>query len=173
MQKRKEKRPLGLNARARLMAAAVIGCYAMSPAWAQLPVPVNATDRMFRWDGNQLIVTTGGDRVIIPWHSFSIGPGNIVHFTQPSATSAVLNRVSGPDPSFIYGTLSSNGRVWLINPNGITIGPGGMVNTAGFIASTLDVSKDNFLAGKLTFAKGDVARDVVNQGTITSPSGGS
>ena len=33
------------------------------------------------------------------------------------------------------GSLSSNGQVYLLNPNGVVVGPNGRVNTAGFVAS--------------------------------------
>ena len=46
-------------------------------------------------------------------------------FVQPSATSIALNRVTGGlGPSQIYGTLTANGRVFLVNPDGILIGRG-------------------------------------------------
>ncbi|MRR52595.1 MAG: filamentous hemagglutinin N-terminal domain-containing protein, partial [Rhodocyclaceae bacterium] len=84
----------------------------------------------------------------------------------------MLNRVRSANPSQIYGTLWSNGQVWLVNQAGIQIGPGGMVDTAGFVASTLNVNAADFLAGRLNFLATPGAGDVVNQGTITTPSGG-
>ena len=56
---------------------------------------------------------------------------------QQSASSAVLNRVVGADISQIHGQLLSNGRVFLINPAGILIGAGAVIDTAGFVGSTL------------------------------------
>src|SRR5260221_230158 len=53
------------------------------------------------------------DRVIIDWRGFSVGPGELTRFNQPSSTSAALNRVTGGDPSQILGQLSANGRVLL------------------------------------------------------------
>lgn len=86
-------------------------------------------------------------RAIVNWNSFSIGSGGTVQFTQPSNTSAVLNRVTGTDPSSIIGTLSANGQVFLMNPNGITIGPGGRVETAGLVLTTASVTDGDFMAG--------------------------
>ncbi|HEX8962463.1 MAG TPA: filamentous hemagglutinin N-terminal domain-containing protein, partial [Rhodocyclaceae bacterium] len=168
-------RPLRrVDTRTRLLTAAVVGCYAALPAFAQLPsgMSVQSGSATATQSGNVLTVANSNG-AILHWDSFSIGKGYTTYFQQASASSSVLNRVVGASPSQIYGTLSSNGRVWLINPNGILIGPGGMVNTAGFVASTLDVSNANFLAGKLTFDKTAGAAGVVNQGTVTTPSGGS
>ena len=72
----------------------------------------------FSQQGNTLNITnTPG--TIINWQQFSIQSGETTRFIQQSTDSAVLNRVVGQDPSQILGQLQSNGRVFLINPNGI------------------------------------------------------
>ena len=120
--------------------------------------------------GNVLTVTNSNG-AIINWNKFSIAAGETTHFNQPSATSSVLNRV-GSDPTRIYGTLSSNGHVWLVNPSGIMVGPGGRIDTAGFVASTLQVRDEDFLAGRSLFVDGGSAGPVINQGEIRTPAGG-
>ena len=80
--------------------------------------------------------------------------GEHTRFLQQSASSAVLNRVVGTDASSILGTLSSNGRVFLVNPHGIVFGAGARIDTAGFIASTLNITDSDFLQGKLKFEGG-------------------
>ena len=70
----------------------------------------------FHQQGN-LLQITNSPNAIINWQSFSIGANEITRFVQGSASSAVLNRVAGPDPSSILGALQSNGRVFLINPS--------------------------------------------------------
>lgn len=108
--------------------------------------------------GPVLTVTQGTDRAIVNWQSFSIAPGETTRFVQPSATAAILNRVTGADPSAIMGQLSANGRVYLINPNGVVIGPQGRVEAGGFVASTLDASNSDFLSGgPLRFAGASTA----------------
>src|SRR5271170_1619087 len=77
---------------------------------------------------------------IINWQTFSIGSGELTKFVQPSSTSAALNRVLGGQTSIIDGTLSANGQVYLINGNGILVGPGGMVSAQSFVASTRDIT---------------------------------
>ena len=126
----------------------------------------------FNQSGNVLTVTNSNG-AIINWNKFSIAAGETTQFNQPSASSSVLNRVMG-DPTVIYGTLSSNGHVWLINPSGIMIGAGGRIDTAGFVASTLHVSDIDFLAGRHIFVEGGTASNtIINQGEITTPPGGS
>ena len=121
--------------------------------------------------GNLLsVINTPGS--IINWHGFSISASEITRFIQQSASSMVLNRVIGVDPSVILGALQSNGRVILINPNGVLFGAGSMVDIAGLVASTLNLSNADFLAGRLNFTDTPGAGSVVNQGTITTPTGG-
>jgi filamentous hemagglutinin family protein len=127
----------------------------------------------------------------INWQDFSIASGETTRFQVPTSLSATLNRVTGGNISTIYGTLSSNGRLYLINPNGIVIGAGGKVDTAGFLATTLNFSDTEFNqqanltlngnstagvsnAGSIHASTGDVyliAAQVNNSGTISAPKG--
>src|SRR5436190_15424927 len=122
--------------------------------------------------GGALNITNSAG-AIIQWQGFSIGARETTRFIQPSAASSVLNRVIGPDPSLILGTLVSNGRVFLINPSGILVGEGARIDVAGLVASTLNLSNQDFLGGKLNFAAAAGAGKVENRGSITTPSGGS
>ncbi|RBA24552.1 filamentous hemagglutinin family protein [Herminiimonas fonticola] len=153
-----------------LLLAACLG--ATSAAYA---APINPTvvngQVTFSQDGNVFSITNSPN-AIINWGSFSISQGEVVRFLQQSSNSSVLNRITGQDPSRIMGALQSNGRVYLINPNGIVFGAGAQVNVNGLIASTLDIANADFLAGKNKFFSGVTAGSVVNEGEITTPSGG-
>lgn len=118
-----------------------------------------------------MTITQGDLRGIIHWQDFSIDALETTRFVQPDAGAATLNRVVGGVPSNIHGALEANGHVFLINPNGVLVGPGGRVNTAGFVASSLDVPDAEFLAGgDMTFSGPSLA-GVVNLGIITASSG--
>ncbi len=140
--------------------------------------------------GNSLAINQSSSRAIINWSSFGIGTGNSVQFNNGSG--ATLNRVTGSGASSIDGLLSATGSIYLLNPNGVIVGKNGVVNVGGsFVASTLDVTDSNFLAGgDMTFAGsstasvvnlgkvgalgGDVAliaTTVENDGTISAPNG--
>ena len=160
-------------ARKRLIAAAISACFVSAPAWSnpRAPQVVNGS-ASFNQAGNLLTVTnTNG--TIINWNSFSIGANETTRFNQTSASSSVLNRVLANDPSVLLGTLSSNGKVWLVNPAGIMVGQGARIDVAGFIASTLNVRNEDFLAGRLNFGATPNAGSIQNFGQITTPSGGS
>jgi filamentous hemagglutinin family protein len=123
--------------------------------------------------GNTLNINQSSGSAIASFGTFSIGANAVVNINQPGAASSFLARVTGSDPSQIYGLLRSNGTVALINQNGILVGPTGVVDVSRFIASTLNISDSNFLAGRLTFNAGSVAGSVENQGVIKTASGGS
>ncbi|MFA5182276.1 MAG: filamentous hemagglutinin N-terminal domain-containing protein, partial [Syntrophales bacterium] len=125
----------------------------------------------FNTQGNTLTITNSPNS-IINWQGFSIGINELTRFIQQSGNSAILNRVIGQDPSAILGALQSNGRVFLINPNGILFGAGARIDVNGLIASTLNLSNQDFLAGKYNFTAGLTAGSIENQGTITTPTGG-
>ena len=126
----------------------------------------------FNQQGNTLTVTNSPN-AIINWNSFNIGSGELTRFIQQTSTSTVLNRVTGGNASAIYGALQSNGRVLLINQNGILFGPNAQVDVNRLIASTLDIKNDDFLAGRFKFFTGVKTAGIENQGRITTPSGGS
>jgi len=138
-----------------------------------------------------LTVNQASERAVINWQGFSINSGELTRFVQPSATSAILNRVTGVLPSELNGTLEANGRVFLINPNGVVIGPSGRIDTASFTATTLNVPDSAFMVGGDLFFSGDstaairnfgiisasdgdvllVARTIENSGTLSAPEG--
>jgi filamentous hemagglutinin family protein len=122
--------------------------------------------------GNTLTVNNTPN-AIINWNTFSIGAGNAVRFDQASASSQVLNRVTGNDPSAILGSLSSNGRVWLLNPNGVLFGQGARIDVASFVTSTLNLNNADWLAGHYQFTQGSGnPAGIVNQGELRSSLGG-
>ncbi len=132
---------------------------------------VSAGSATINASGSKVTVTQGSQNAAINWQNFSIGSGESVVFVQPNASSVALNRVTGSDPSTILGSLSANGQVFLVNPNGILFGKGASVNVQGLVASTLGISDADFMAGKYGFA-GDSTKAVSNLGSIAAADGG-
>ena len=121
--------------------------------------------------GNNTTVTQTSSNVVINWQSFSIGADQSVQFVQPGSSSVALNRVLGADPSVIMGSLTSNGTVFLLNPNGILFGDGSSVNVGGLVASTMSINDANFMAGNYAFTDAGNGA-VINRGTINARDGG-
>ncbi|MGB9988863.1 beta strand repeat-containing protein [Pseudoduganella rhizocola] len=154
----------------KLLAATVAACFGVAQANPTLPQVV-AGQATFAQQGNVFSITNTPN-TIINWQSFSVGRDEITRFIQQSSDSKVLNRITGQDPSQILGSLQSNGQVFLINPNGVLFGKDARIDVNGLVASSLQLSNSDFLAGKHNFQGEAGAGKVVNQGSITTPQGG-
>jgi len=136
---------------ARALICSLVTPLALSAGLHAADLPQRPPGELGQWRGAQLPrVNNGGramtieqfaDRATLEWQSFDIGAGHSVRFEQPSDSAIALNRVIGDaiDPSRINGELSANGRVYLINQNGILFGPDANVDVNGLIASSLDI----------------------------------
>src|SRR5205809_2242971 len=162
----------------KLIALSVAACFSLS-AGQSIANPTGGTvssgGATFASSGNTLTITNSAN-AIINWQSFSIGVNEITQFLQSSGASAVLNRVVGANGviprSVIDGVLSSNGRVFLLNSSGIVIGSSARIDVAGFVASSLNLSDQDFLNGRLSFTETPGAGAVSNAGVIDTGVGG-
>ncbi|NNE91994.1 MAG: filamentous hemagglutinin N-terminal domain-containing protein, partial [Verrucomicrobiales bacterium] len=118
-----------------------------------------------------LSILQSTDKAIINWQDFSIQAGEVTEFIQPGSGSAVLNRVVSGNPSAIHGALKANGNVFVINPNGILVGPSGRIDVGGLVLSTLDISDADFLDGGDNLFKGNSNAGVTNHGRINAIGG--
>ncbi len=118
-----------------------------------------------------MTITQTTPSVALNWQSFGIKAGESVRFLQPTNNAMALNRVVGSEPSAIFGSLSSNGQVFLVNPSGILFGAGASVNVGGLVASTLNIGDANFMSGHLRFSDAGSGA-VMNKGTIRAADGG-
>ena len=129
---------------------------------------VGGTASITQPSANKLQINQTTDKAIIDWRTYSIGSQAWVNYTMPGAGSVSLNRVTGADASYIMGKLSANGTVMLINPNGIVFGKGSVVDVAGLVATTANISNSDFMAGRMKFTQpGKPGATVVNEGDIT------
>ena len=105
---------------------------------------------------NQLTIQQTQQQAIINWASFNIGANASVTFNQQgNADWVALNRIWDANPSQIYGSLTADGRIYLINQNGILFGPGSKVNVNSLTASALNIKDNDFLANTLHFVAED------------------
>ncbi|MGF6916677.1 beta strand repeat-containing protein [Paraburkholderia sp. 40] len=153
---------------AALFAASYMPLVLANPTGAQV---VAGTVSINSPGAGQMHITQGSSNAIVNWNAFSIGSGEAVRISQPSASAALLNRVTGNDPSLIAGRLQANGKVFLVNPAGVIFAPGSSVNVGSMIASTLNISNADFLAGNFHFV-GSSAAALSNAGSLTAAAGG-
>lgn len=122
-------------------------------------------------NGSVTTINQSTNKASINWNSFSIAPTETVNFVQPSSQSVTLNRVIGATPSLIQGAMNANGQVFLLNPNGVLFANGSQINVGGLVASTLNITDQNFQNGNYVF-EGNSQNSIINMGTITASNGG-
>jgi filamentous hemagglutinin family protein len=162
---------------ARRRAAAVLaGSLAMAGAAAAGAPPVNALPTGMQLvagqagvnvQGSSMTVNQATQQAIMNWQGFNIGANAQVRFNQPNASAVALNRVVGGEASAIFGKLSSNGKVFLVNPQGVLFGASAQVDVGGLLASSLGISDQSFLSGSYRFS-GSGAGAVRNEGSINA-----
>jgi len=101
-----------------------------------------------------LTVTSTAPITVLNWGNFWDGTAaggtaattDSIVFTLPGATSSILNEIAGTGTTAAttLGNLSSNGKVFLLNPHGFLALGGGTINTAGFYLSTLQENVSYF-----------------------------
>lgn len=116
-------------------------------------------------NGAVTTVTQNTSKMIVNWDNMDVAKGETLNFDQRNSTVAALNRVHSIDPTSILGALNARGRVFVVNPNGVLIGNGATINVGSLVASSLNISDDDFKAREFHFA-GDGTGKVVNEGVI-------
>jgi filamentous hemagglutinin len=124
----------------------------VAPASAELPqicvTCANGAITRFVTQGAANVVSAGNNMTVeqttanatLNWQSFNISDGSTVRFQQPDSSSVALNRIYQGSESQIMGRLTANGRVYLLNQNGVVFGSKSRVDVAGLIAGSLDLS---------------------------------
>ena len=120
----------------------------------------------------QMTIKQTTDKLGINWQSFNVGEDGHVIFDQPNKNSVALNRVIGTDGSSILGKIDSNGQVFVINPNGVVFGKDSQVNVGGIVASTLNITDQDFKDGNYRFDDQGKAGAVINLGVLNASEGG-
>jgi filamentous hemagglutinin family protein len=149
--------------------ALAAGAAQAGPAANALPTngQVAAGSAVITQSGSAMSIRQSTQRAVINWGSFDVGSKARVDFVQPNTSAATLNRVNSASASMIEGAVNANGQVVFVNPNGVVFGQGAEVNTGAIVATTMNVSDADFMAGgdKLKF-QGGATGQVINKGKI-------
>ncbi|MFG8688242.1 GLUG motif-containing protein [Pseudomonas paraeruginosa] len=167
----------GKTAGVRAVAAsllALMGAGVLAPAYALPTDPkvVAGSGDIQLVGAKNMSINQHTEKLITNWDSFSVGAGERVTFNQPTSTSIALNRVVGTNGSQILGKLDANGKVFLVNPNGVVFGKTAQVNVGGLVVSTQNIKDADFLASKFQFS-GSSTSEVLNMGRLSAAEGGS
>ncbi|HRK98751.1 MAG TPA: filamentous hemagglutinin N-terminal domain-containing protein [Alphaproteobacteria bacterium] len=116
-------------------------------------------------------ITQSTGRAVIDWDSFNIGEDASVQFFQPGSNSLAVNRVisAGINPTRILGELKANGRVMVLDRNGVLFGANSVVDVVGIVASTGDVTNASVMSGATILTLSDFGTGTIeNLGHITA-----
>ena len=158
----------------RLTVSFMVGLWVVTPGWVNaLPsggeiVSGKGSINIEPSSPQNMLIKQDTQRLITNWKGFSIGSAESVTFKQPNSSAIALNRVIGVDPSIILGKLSANGQVFLTNPSGVVFGQNAQVDVHGLLATTLNISNEDFLKDNYQFSQ-DPYRSlaaIINNGTI-------
>ena len=111
--------------------------------------------------GDVTTITTAIARTVADYSS-TFGAKESVKLRQPTAASRVLNRINSPITRRIDGRITSNGRLYFVNPAGIIIGPTGAIDASAILAGTGWMLNKDFLRGMDRFT--NLTGSVVNRG---------
>jgi filamentous hemagglutinin family protein len=121
---------------------------------------------------HQLEIIQQSDRAIIDWESFDIAEHESTRFVQPNSNAVALNRIHSNTSSKINGQLTANGRIILVNQNGILFGQSAKVDINGLLATTANISDVDWTNKCLIFDQpGKKDSRIVNRGEITTQDG--
>src|SRR5689334_17846769 len=157
---------------AALFLVAAMSSSAADSAPTQPQVVGGATAASVSVEGKTTQVTQIAPRAVINWRTFNLADGETVAFAQPGASAILLNRVTGAK-STIDGTITANGRIFIVNTRGIVFGRNAQVNTGSLVAMTADIDPAKFLEGDPAFRIASPASSsILNQGKLTAETGG-
>ncbi|WP_417680297.1 filamentous hemagglutinin N-terminal domain-containing protein [Roseibium sp.] len=129
---------------------------------------VTAGSSSITQSGTTTTIDQSSNRLVIEWDSFDTNASETVRFNQPGSSAWALNRVLSNSATKFDGSLFANGNVAIVNRHGIHFGPNSVLDVGGLIASSADISNDNFMNGRFDFDKPGVPDAMVtNAGRIS------
>jgi len=75
--------------------------------------------------------TVHGSNLLHSFSTFDIANGETANFTSSLLVSNIIARVTGSTGTTINGILNADANLWLLNPNGVMVGPDASINVVG------------------------------------------
>ena len=94
-------------------------------------------------DGSSNVtITQNSNNVVLNWDSFDTDIKDTVNFLQPSTSSVAVNVIANGKQTQFDGALSANGRIIIINTNGVIFGKTSSIDVSGLVATTSSLDTD-------------------------------
>lgn len=155
--------PLTLAVRIIMAGGLLAGLAGPARAGSPLPVPIDDPNAVhnnmgLRWvdnsssadqhtSGTTMIINQHDHAVTYNWDSFNVAAGYKVQFIQPDGSAIALNKIYQGDASVIYGQITANGQVYLVNSNGFVFEKGSGVDAHTLVVSSLNITDEAFKNG--------------------------
>ncbi|MDH5605246.1 MAG: filamentous hemagglutinin N-terminal domain-containing protein, partial [Cyclobacteriaceae bacterium] len=124
-------------------------------------------------NGTTTTINQNVQNMAIDWKTYNVGSSERVQYVQPNSSSISLNRIADVNGSTIQGRIDANGQVILMNPHGVTFSSGSVLNVGGLIATSLNMTNEDFMNGKYQLTQDpDGFGTVINHGIINAAVGG-
>ncbi|GAA0692649.1 hypothetical protein GCM10009104_19750 [Marinobacterium maritimum] len=166
------------NFKPRLLSLAVASiCLSMklqaAPAVDELPsgAVIQQGQAVITQTDNVMNIQQNSSRLVTDWNTFNIGSDAIVNFLQQRSDLA-LNRVLSGDPSQILGQLNAQGTVIIANPAGVLFGSSARIDVGSLAVMGQMPDSDELINGQLLLEDLAAGGNVINQGQITTRTGG-
>jgi filamentous hemagglutinin family protein len=131
-------------------------------------LPSNISGATVANTANSVTVTQTASKAVINWDTFSLSSGATFNVTNQTVNSILLNRVVGGSASQINGSITANGSVWIVNPQGVYFNSGSSVSVGSLLASTLAITDASFNAGTYQFTPSGTSGSIRLDGTINA-----
>ena len=162
--------PTGWPLAAGLVLALAVGFVQAAPQGGQITAGQGSIQQT---GPNTTQINQTSNTLSIDWQGFDIAPGETVRFVQPGRDAAALNRIFDQKPSEILGRIEANGRVFLMNPNGLIFGAGSVINVGTLVATSLSLNTDPLTPGDYRLTATGTEGAIINRGVIAAATGGS
>lgn len=168
-------KPLAAHVRRALFPGLIMGLQVGAAfAGPQGGKVVGGSGSIARPNATTTVIRQNSANLAVDWQKFNVKSNELVQFKQPGRNAQALNRIFDQNASQIHGQLKANGRVLLMNPNGVIFGRTARVNVNSLVAAGMrNIPVDDFMAGKFKLeALTDADGMVLNEGLIEAGPGG-
>jgi filamentous hemagglutinin family protein len=133
---------------------------------------VSGTGTIVETSATQLDINQNSSQLIATFQNFNTAANETVNVNQNHTSDTFLAKVLGTDPTLFFGKLNAKGQVFITNGSGVFFGPGSQIDVHGLVATTMDISNQDFIDRNYRFTQNleNPLSSVINEGVISATS---